>query len=333
MTSALGLRTALAVAALLVSSSLSNAETTSTATTWETVEWGEVGTAHLANAPFPDDSRTTGFVSKRGEFPLKDHYDDNTVVFAIPKGYKPGARTDLIFHFHGHTNEARKALAQFKLGEQLEASGRNVILIIPQGPKNAPDSSGGKLEKPGVFKAFAAECLKTLQHNKKIPDNSKLEHIILSGHSGGYRVLGMILEYGGVTPDVAELWLFDAAYGQWDELARPFASKNGTARLRSIFTDHLAKSNLEIMSRLTLGGAGFAVVRDDQVTSTGVPKETFDAIKFHSPGAALGKDELPYLLRNNRILFISTELSHSDVIMATRNFEVFAREAPALKPR
>ncbi|RMH25102.1 MAG: hypothetical protein D6691_10325 [Candidatus Hydrogenedentota bacterium] len=299
---------------------------------WGEAEWGTLGVAHLRTAPFPDDSRTTGFVSKRGVFPFKGHYDDDRVAFVIPKGFRPSREVDLIVHFHGHYNQCVKAIAQFRLGELLAASGRNAILIVPQGPKDAPDSGGGKLEKPEAFRAFVEEALGVLQRNDFIPANAQVRHIVLSGHSGAYRVMAQILDHGGLTERIGEVWLFDAAYGFWDELAAPFAAPNSTKRLRSIFTEHLAGANVAIMSRLALSGAKFMVVSDDLLTTSGTPREALEKRKFGRRKSAPA-DELVDLLRREPRLFIYTSLGHNDVMTARRYFELFARESPVLRPR
>jgi hypothetical protein len=301
---------------------------------WETRPWGEIGTATLTNAPFPDDSRTTGFTNRRGQsFPREGHYDDPTVAFCIPKGFQPAESPDLIVHFHGHNNTATSCIVQFRLGEQLEASGRNAVLIVPQGPRMAPDSGGGKLEKAGGFAAFVEEAIQCLVAAGRLPAGARPRHIVLSAHSGGYRVTGMIIDRGGLTDRIREVWLFDAAYAQWDELARPFALPDSGRRLRSIFTDHLASANLQIMSRLTLRGAPVAVIRDDHLSTAGVSADAFASFAFHSEEARAGEEELPLLLRRHPNLFMYTTLSHNDLVMEARYFELFARESPFLGPR
>ncbi|MCB0553556.1 MAG: hypothetical protein KDD02_08400 [Phaeodactylibacter sp.] len=39
-------------------------------------------------------------------------------------------------------------------------------------------------------------------------------HIILSGHSGGYRVMSYILLQGGLPEAIKGVWLFNGLYGQ-----------------------------------------------------------------------------------------------------------------------
>ena len=81
----------------------------------------------------------------------------------IPKGFRETERVDFVVHFHGWRNTVADTLQQFKLVEQLVASGKNAVLIVPEGPRNAPDSAGGKLEDREGFKRFMDEAMVTLR--------------------------------------------------------------------------------------------------------------------------------------------------------------------------
>src|SRR4051794_31356633 len=80
-------------------------DNSSSATVWTEKEWGTFGIAKLKTAPFPDDTRTTGYQTKNGIFPYEGHYDDPSVAIGIPKNFKPTANVDVIVHFHGWQNE------------------------------------------------------------------------------------------------------------------------------------------------------------------------------------------------------------------------------------
>lgn len=304
--------------------------TATSATQWVARPWGEMGVVRFATAPYPDESRMNGFKSKRGFFPYEGHYDDNTVAFAIPGGFKAGGNVDFIIHFHGHNNEAQKTLAHYRIGEQLRDSGRNAIVIIPQGGKNVPDEDIGKFEKPEGFARFMAEAMETLRRDGKIPQDAKLGNIILSGHSGGYWPIAKVLDKGGLTSSTREIWLFDAAYGGLSEISAPFVTPGSTMRLRSVFTDHLTTKNMQIRSNLTLGGRHSSVFEEDQLTTAGTTEAEFSAAKSHGPAAGPGKDELIWLLRSEPVLFLHSRLEHDAVPTKTRYFEKFARESPAL---
>ena len=66
--------------------------------------------------------------------------------------------------------------------------------------------------------------------------NFEIGNIILSGHSGGYHVMAAILDHGGLSEKIREVWLFDALYGDTENFVAWQKSENG--RLLDIYTDH-----------------------------------------------------------------------------------------------
>ena len=125
--------------------------------------YGELIVTQLATAPFPHPQRAEGHSYHDEQFSAKDHYSDSTVAIFIPKGFRETGKIDFVVHFHGWKNNVPGVLAHYKLIEQLIASGRNAVLVVPQGPFNAPDSFGGKLEDPGWLQTlhggrFRARC-------------------------------------------------------------------------------------------------------------------------------------------------------------------------------
>jgi len=110
---------------------------------------GRLILAPFVSAPFPHPDRANGHTYQNKLYPAKEHYSDNTVALFIPRGFRETGSIDVIIHFHGWTNTVAGTLTTFHLVEQLVASGKNAILVIPEGPHNAPDSFGGKLEDAG----------------------------------------------------------------------------------------------------------------------------------------------------------------------------------------
>lgn len=180
---------------------------------------GRVFIASLTNAPFPHASRTNGHVYQGVSYPAAKHYADSSTAFFIPKGFKPGAEIDVVIHFHGWRNSIAGAARDFDLIGQFAASGRNAVLILPEGPVNAPDSSGGKLEDAGGFARFMDEAMSVLRQNRAL-DDAKRGKVVLSGHSGAYRVISAIVETGGLKTGVDEVLLFDALYGQTERFQK-----------------------------------------------------------------------------------------------------------------
>ena len=178
------------------------------------------------NTAFPDIQRENGHRYQNKLYTKEHHYSDSSVLIFIPKKFNTKEKNDIIFHFHGWYNNVDSVPVQFLLPEQLYQSGKNALLILPQGPKNAPDSYGGKLEQKRTFELLVKEIIEFLYQEKHIVSND-LGNIILSGHSGAYRVMAHILKHGGVKDHIKEVWLFDGLYSQETKFLNWIKSNDG----------------------------------------------------------------------------------------------------------
>ena len=259
---------------------------------------GRLILAPFASAPFPHPDRAQGHTYKGKLYPAEAHYSDSTVALFIPRGFRETGTVDLVIHFHGWTNTVAGTLTTFHLVEQLIASGKNAVLVIPEGPSNAPDSFGGKLEDADGFKRFMAEVVTTLRAraNFKSPDFS-VGRIILSGHSGGYRVIAGILDRGGLAKNADEVWLFDALYGRTDSFLAWADHTRG--RLINIYTDHggTKEESEKLQSRLTTRGTPFLLTEETSLTAAA--------------------------LRQTPLIFIHTDLAHAEVADKRQQFALF----------
>lgn len=166
-----------------------------------------------AHAMFPDTARANGHNYNGKHYPASVHYSDSSVFIYVPDHFSPKGKINLVFWFHGWGNNIDTALKQYQVLEQFHASGRNAVFVFPQGPKNAPDSYGGKLEQPAVFHALVQEVAAKLYAAKVIRPFKPFQwsdySISLAGHSGAYRVISRIINQAPVN----EVILFDAMYG------------------------------------------------------------------------------------------------------------------------
>lgn len=258
---------------------------------------GQLILTQLVAAPFPHPSRTNGHTYKETFFPADKHYSDSTVAFFIPSGYQPKQKANFVIHFHGWRNTVATTLAQYALPEQLVASGRNAILIVPEGPHDAPDSSGGKLEDPDGFKRFMAETMSVLQQRGVLESNVGIGSIILSGHSGGYQVISSIVDRGGLTTNVQEIWLFDALYAQSEKFLA-WADRTG-GRLLDVYTDN-----------------GGTKVRTEEMIAT---LKQQNKIALVTTEAAVTRAEL----QTNRLVFLHTDMAHNEVVAKRKTFQMF----------
>lgn len=260
--------------------------------------YGQLIVTQMVNAPFPHPKRAEGHTYKDQLYSAADHYSNSEVAVFVPKGLRETGRLDFVVHFHGWRQHLDGVLAHYKLVEQMAASGRNAVLVVPQGPRDAPDSFGGKLEDPDGFKRFIDEVVATLkQHDALKKKDFAIGNIILSGHSGGYQVISSIVDRGGLTDHVAEVWLFDALYAQTDKFLAWYDKQHG--RFVDIYTEHGGTKSETEQLMATLKGRG---------------------TKFFE-----GKEEeaTPDVLRSNRILFIYSALAHDDIVDVHQLFREF----------
>lgn len=276
-----------------------------TATAADTLEqsyaaFGQLIVTQFVTAPFPHPARAEGHKYKDKSYPAKDHYSDSTVAIFIPVGFRETGQIDFVVHFHGWNNTVAGTLQSFKLIEQLVESGRNAVLVVPEGPHNAPDSFGGKLEDEGGFQQFMDEAAATLRRQSTLKQKDfAVGNILLSGHSGGYRVISAILDRGGLTSKVREVWLFDALYAEIDKFLAWWDQERG--RLLNIYTDTGGtKDDSEaMMELLKRRGTRFLSAEEAKVTV----------------------EEL----RNGRLVFLHTDLGHNDVLEKRKTFGLFLK--------
>lgn len=172
---------------------------------WKTEEIGRTAVVHLRSAPFPHPSRP--------------QYTDDRVLMFVPAALRdPGPQVDVIVHYHGHRAETVSDADRRLLRQQLADSRRAAVLLCPQGPLRASDSAGGKHEEQGGLKRFIDEAFQRMIADGVLPAGTRPGRVVLSGHSGGYKVIAADLARGGVSVD--EVWLHDALYGNMDVFRR-----------------------------------------------------------------------------------------------------------------
>jgi hypothetical protein len=254
---------------------------------WESNKEGETAFVPMKSAPFPHPSRDKGFKYGKITFPREPHYTDSTVGLFIPRGFHRTAKVNVLVYLHGWNNNVRKAIADYKLREQIAASGQNITLIFPEGPRDASDSGCGKLEDKDGLKHLVEESLATLHAAGKINDE-KLGHVLIAGHSGAYRGLACCADQGGLDADLSGVCLLDSSYGNLDMFVN-WVHKHPKGQFFSIFTDHLSSQNVYLFTHMQRNGEHCALQID--------------------------KDATDDLVARSRVLFLHTEtLKHDDTV-------------------
>ncbi|MCX6137607.1 MAG: hypothetical protein NTV54_08965 [Ignavibacteriales bacterium] len=277
------------LAAFIAAPVVANAQSIDTAFS----TYGRLIRAALSTAPFPHPKRADGHKYRDSLYSAADHYRDSSVAIFVPKGFRRSLTTDFVVYFHGWFNNIDSVLRQYRLIEQFMDSKKNAILVIPEGPRNAPNSYGGKLEDENGFKKFMTDVVKVLVKTK-IVRSKQVGRIILAGHSGGYNVMSYIVLRGGMNAHIKELYLFDAWYGQTEKFTYWLDHFKG--RIVNIYTEQ--------------GGTKW---------ETEAVMEDLDG--WHIPYAAT-EDTLvtQRLFHRNRLLFLHTDLTHNNVVSVRNAF-------------
>lgn len=242
---------------------------------------------------------------RRGPFPHGGlPYDDDTTFVFVPTHHRGGRSLDAVVHFHGHGTTARATMAEKQLRAQVHASGRNAILVVPQGPIDAKDSRWGRLDLADGLVTFLREVRGALQS----PDvaavladaaivGARPGALAISAHSGGYRVAASCLTRGGC--NVNEVYLFDALYGVRDDfrtwvLAR--RDRHGARERHKLLAwycgSSVATQCAELRRELAIDGIAFRHVLDEREVD-------------------------PAAMTRARVGFVRSNVGHRDVVHAT----------------
>lgn len=219
----------------------------------------------FGSAPYPHVSRANGHVYQNKLYDAATHYSNSDVAIFVPDGWRPSAGgIDAIVHFYGWNHDIRATLQTYRLREQLVASKRNAILIVPEGPTNAPDSGDGKLElDDNGFARFMADVCRWLK-TTGVSNVDRPGRIVLTAHSGGYGGAGGVLTRGGMNESITDVVLFDAAYGYYDAFAS--WAREPDRHLLSIFTDDTSTGNAALMGKLQAATPNFFVWLAEEMT-------------------------------------------------------------------
>ena len=257
---------------------------------------GEMFVPQFSSAPFPNSGRINGHTYDGKMFSFQEHYNDSSVAIFIPKGFKQTDSTNVVVYFHGWNNNIDSACAKFNLIEQFSSSNLNAIFVFPEGPKNSPDSFGGKLEEKDGLKNLINDVLKFLASKGKL-NSHKIGNIILAGHSGAYRVISFCLMRGGLTQNISDVILFDALYGGTEKFAHWIENYNGN--FIDIYTDSGGTKNESesLMNDFDAWGISYFKAEEQELN--------------------------PNDLLNNRLVFIHTDLVHNEVVSKRNQLLLF----------
>ena len=247
---------------------------------------------------FPDLVRnTTARIYEGKTYSTQEHYSDSSAYIFVPDYFDQTKPYQFVFWFHGWGNNIDTALQQFKLKEQFYAAHLNAIFVFPEGPKNAPDSYGGKFEKADTFNYFMNDVIIFLSKEKCISTHVPF-NMIYAGHSGAYRVMSRLLLYSKYSCNA--ILLFDALYGEQEKFAgylqeHPLLS----CKMINIYTDNggTVQNSIDFASNMKAWKWKYVLKEED--------------------------DFLKEDVKQNRIIFLHSKMQHNDVVAHENNFQRF----------
>jgi hypothetical protein len=241
-------------------------------TVWKRSADGDLALTPFKSAPFPHMSREHGYTYDKTFYPREGHYDDSTVGVFLPKNFRPSQSVNFVVHFHGWNNHVQQVFEQYDLARQMQLSGLNAVLLVPQGPRDANDSTDGKLQyDPGSLTNLLNEAIVFLQKEGRLPARAKLAHVALTAHSGGYLVTTSIVDRKELADKMTDVILFDSTYGGLPAFA-DYCAANPNHRLISICTEHLGHENARLIALLQKRHVQPRVLLEEDLTDADVAK-------------------------------------------------------------
>ena len=173
----------------------------------------------------PDVQTGTFFLTlDHGAFPPTTAHPSALVY--VPVGFDPTPPLGLVVYIHGWYNcvantvleewtpcsDGGEARSPAGMARQLEASGRNAILLAPEVAYDQASGNPGTLGNSDGFRALVAEVLEEMTPAIGAFTVDDVGRVVLLSHSGAYTAAASIATRGGIPVD--ELFLLDSLYGQ-----------------------------------------------------------------------------------------------------------------------
>jgi hypothetical protein len=167
--------------------------------------------------------------------------ENGKAIVLVPAGLKPGQPIEILLHLHGHNvgyrQRSKKSedmeagsvrdVATDRIEQQLGASTRNMIGILPQGTTG---SGFGAFDAD----AYINEVWGILVGLKKLPKDPTRGAVVLSGHSGAASPIVTMLKKHTVPTGLGELVLFDAIHAGQRSAVQDFLQEKMDADVKKL---------------------------------------------------------------------------------------------------
>lgn len=213
--------------------------------------------------------------------------DRGPIHVFTPEKYN-AATAGIVIYIHGYFNNVDEAWRDHKLAEQLVATNKQALFIVPEAPQGIDD----EVRWPSPGDLLRAVKRKT---GLAIPPGP----LVVVGHSGAYRTIVPWLDYR----PLANVILLDAFYGNEEDYARWLDQAKGHAGHR-----------LTIVAEDTVKFADPFVARyRDAVSLPALPEKW---------------DEVPTAARKARILYVRSQAGHMPLVTDGKALPLLLQRAP-----
>lgn len=181
--------------------------------------------AVVGDPGLPDPDWVTDALGTRATapFPSAPFSADPSVLVFVPAAFSDPGAVPAVTHLHGFSAELASTVPRQGWVEQHAASGRDAILVIPQGPVNQASGDFGRLEEDGGHERLLRDVISVLYRDGLV-ERPAFGTQVLSSHSGGYAATASLLDHGGLPID--GVFLYDSVYG-YVETFRAFGDGGG----------------------------------------------------------------------------------------------------------
>jgi hypothetical protein len=215
----------------------------------------------------------------------------------VPSGFDATPPLSVIVYIHGFNNcvenivrdagqscspdAGTPARAAYGLAAQLEASGKNALLLCPEIDFDQATGAPGTLGTTGGFQALLAETLTDLAPRIGARTVADVGEVVVASHSGGYQAAAGIAMRGGIP--VREIYLLDSLYGNLTDYDNwvtqdlgSFAGSPPGRRFADVYTTGGGTlGNSQGMADMAATWVPPSVLVDDRTTATW-PDATYD---------------------------------------------------------
>jgi hypothetical protein len=227
----------------------------------------------------PSPSATYLLTLDAGAFPPTAAHPSALVY--VPRNFDPTPPISIVVFLHGFSNCVENVVrdaggectpgggtrAAYALAAQLEASGKNAILLCPEVLFDQSAGNPGTLGTTNGFKALVTEVLADLNGALGGAGIGDVGTVVVASHSGGYQAAAAIANKGGVP--VAELYLLDSLYGNSADFDTWAKAVGPGKRFADVYTNGGGTlANSQAMATRATAWVPAAQLLDDRTTAT-----------------------------------------------------------------